>query len=157
IISSGPDRHGSFFGVQWFRSPSAPRSAGRPLSEPRMATTLAPTTEPIPGYRLIERLGRGGVGEGWKCEGPRRLLKAIKLVYGNLEESGAGDNKAAEQEKKALERIKQIRHPFLLSLERYDVVDGQLMIVMELADRSLWDRFRECRSGGLPGIPRDEL
>jgi eukaryotic-like serine/threonine-protein kinase len=23
--------------------------------------------------------------------------------------------------------------------------------------RTLWDRFRECRSQGLPGIPRDEL
>ena len=31
------------------------------------------------------------------------------------------------------------------------------MIVMELADCNLWDRFRECRAKGLPGIPRDEL
>ena len=31
------------------------------------------------------------------------------------------------------------------------------MIVMELADRNLWDRFEECRKQGLPGIPRDEL
>jgi hypothetical protein len=31
------------------------------------------------------------------------------------------------------------------------------MIVMELADRNLWDRFKECRARGLPGIPRDEL
>src|SRR5262249_19255777 len=29
--------------------------------------------------------------------------------------------------------------------------------VTELADCSLWDRFKECRAGGLPGIPRDEL
>ena len=28
---------------------------------------------------------------------------------------------------------------------------------MELADRNLFDRFRECRSQGLPGIPREEL
>jgi len=28
---------------------------------------------------------------------------------------------------------------------------------MELADRNLWDRFKEARSQGLPGIPRDEL
>ena len=28
---------------------------------------------------------------------------------------------------------------------------------MELADRNLWDRFKECRSPGLPGIPREEL
>ena len=31
------------------------------------------------------------------------------------------------------------------------------MIVMELADCNLWDRFRECRAKGLIGIPRDEL
>ena len=30
-------------------------------------------------------------------------------------------------------------------------------MVMELADRQLLDRFRECRACGLPGIPRDEL
>src|SRR3954452_23065401 len=111
---------------------------------------------PLKGYRLIERLGRGGFGEVWKCEAPGGILKAIKLVYGNLDETG-DSGKAAEQEKKSLERIKQIRHPFLLSLERYDVIDGQLIIVMELADRSLWDRFRDCRTENLVGIPREEL
>jgi serine/threonine protein kinase len=121
-----------------------------------MTALLTNRTEPIPGYRLIERLGRGGFGEVWKCEAPGGFLKAIKLVYGNLDVAGE-DGKAAEQEKKSLERIKQIRHPFLLSLERYDVIDGQLMIVMELADRSLWDRFRDCRTDNLPGIPREEL
>src|SRR4051812_37836182 len=49
------------------------------------------------------------------------------------------------------------RHPYILSLERFDITDGQLMIVMELADRSLWDRFRECQARGLVGIPREEL
>src|SRR5207249_6824499 len=43
------------------------------------------------------------------------------------------------------------------SLEQIKVVDGRLMIVMELADRNLWDRFRECREQGLEGIPRVEL
>src|SRR5262249_20765415 len=53
--------------------------------------------------------------------------------------------------------VKTVRHPYILSLERYDIIDGQLLIVMELADRNLWDRFKECRAQGLPGIPRDEL
>src|SRR5947209_15922874 len=121
-----------------------------------MAATLTPQAEPIPGYRLIQRLGRGGFGEVWECEAPGGFRKAIKLVYGSLDDAGE-EGKGAEQEKKALERIKQIRHPFLLSLERFDSIDGQLRIVMELADRSLWDRFRECRNNGMPGIPRDEL
>jgi hypothetical protein len=121
-----------------------------------MAVRIERHAEPIPGYRLLERLGGGGFGEVWKCEAPGGLLKAIKFVYGDL--SHAGDDGArAEQELKALSRVKSVRHPYILSLERYEVIDGQLLIVMELADRNLWDRFKECRSRGLPGIPRDEL
>jgi len=120
-----------------------------------MSVAARPNLEPIAGYRLIERLGRGGFGEVWKAEAPGGLQKAIKFVYGDL--SATGDGEPAEQELKSLERVKSIRHPFILSLERYDIVDGQLLIVMELADRNLWDRFRECRAAGLPGVPREEL
>jgi serine/threonine protein kinase len=113
-------------------------------------------TEPIPGYRLIERLGRGGYGEVWKAEAPGGIFKAIKFVYGDLDSTNE-DAKGAEQELKALNRVKTIRHPYILSIERFDVVEGQLLIVMELADRNLWDRFKECKDSGLPGIPREEL
>jgi hypothetical protein len=50
-----------------------------------------------------------------------------------------------------------VRHPFLLSLERFDLVAGQLIIVTELADQDALARFRECRKQSLPGIPREEL
>lgn len=115
--------------------------------------------EPIPGYRLIERIGGGGFGEVWKAEAPGGLLKAIKFVFGDLKSQGEddADGHRAIQELKALERVKTVRHPYILSLERYDIVNGQLMIVMELADKNLWDRFRECRAQNLPGIPREEL
>jgi serine/threonine protein kinase len=121
-----------------------------------MAVRIESAAEPVPGYRLIERLGGGGFGEVWKCEAPGGLHKAIKFVFGDLK--SAGDNgHRAEQELKALSRVKTVRHPFILSLERYDIIDGQLIIIMELADRNLWDRFKECRARGLPGIPREEL
>src|SRR6266516_3230868 len=121
-----------------------------------MSFSREQNAEPLPGYRLIEPLGNGGFGEVWKAEAPGGLFKAIKFVYGDLDGIG-DDNKAAAQELKALNRVKSIRHPFLLSIERFDIVEGQLMIVMELADRNLWDRFQECRAQGLPGVPRDEL
>ncbi|HEY1188933.1 MAG TPA: serine/threonine-protein kinase, partial [Gemmata sp.] len=111
---------------------------------------------PLNGYRLLERLGRGGFGEVWKIEAPGGMLKAAKFVFGDLDAMD-DDSRPAEQELKALERVKLIRHPYILTLEQFRVIDGQLIIVMELADRNLWDRFRECRSQGLPGIPRDEL
>src|SRR5947209_7389630 len=121
-----------------------------------MAVRIEKQAEPIPGYRLIERLGGGGFGEVWKAEAPGGLHKAIKFVFGDLKSAGE-DGQRAEQELKALSRVKTVRHPYILSLERYDIIDGQLLIVMELADRNLWDRYKECRAQGLPGIPREEL
>jgi serine/threonine protein kinase len=125
-----------------------------------MPVRIEPNAEPIPGYRLIERLGVGGFGEVWKCEVPGGLYKAIKIVHGELgdaEAIGGDEDSRADQELKALKRVKTVHHPYILSLERYDIIGGQLMIVMELADRTLWDRFKECRSQALPGIPRQEL
>ena len=116
--------------------------------------SLHANMEPIPGYRLISRLGRGGCGEVWKAEAPGGIPKAIKFVEGDLNGFEPG---AAQQEQKSLHRVKSIRHPFVLSIERFDVVDGQLVIVMELADKNLHDRFAECQARGLPGIPREEL
>src|SRR5262249_13881406 len=95
--------------------------------------------------------------EVWKAEAPGGLFKAIKFVYGDLQAADDDDGARAEQEPKALSRVKTVRHPFILSLERYDIIEGQLLIVMELADRNLWDRYREVRSQGQEGIPREEL
>jgi serine/threonine protein kinase len=120
----------------------------------RTYTKLA-GSQPLPGYTLISPLGRGGFGEVWKCEAPGGLHKAIKFVSSEAED-GRGEERFG-QELAAFEQIKAIRHPFLLTLERVEQVGHELVMVMELADRQLQDRFRECRNCGLPGIPREEL
>ena len=119
-----------------------------------MALRIDANAEPIPGYRLIERLGSGGFGDVWKAEAPGGLLKAIKVIHGDLRSVDVEGARQATQELRALKRVQSVRHPYLLSLERYDIIEGKLLIVMELADCNLWDRFRECRTQSLPGIPR---
>jgi len=110
--------------------------------------------EPLPGYVLLEPLGKGGFGEVWKCEAPGGMHKAIKFVINSAD---GGNSNSLEVEYEAFQHIKKIRHPFLLTLERVELIGTELIMVMELADQQLQDRFRSYTSQGYPGIPREEL
>ena len=110
---------------------------------------LKPGAEPVAGYTLIERLGKGGFGEVWKANGPGGFQVALKFVL-------LGEN-VGDVELRALEVIKGIRHPHLLGTFGSWQVDGQLIIAMELADKTLLDRFREAVGQGFEGIPAPEI
>jgi serine/threonine protein kinase len=110
---------------------------------------LAAGMEPVAGYRLMSRLGQGGFGEVWKATGPGGFAVALKFVR------LAG--KAGTVEKHALEVIKDIRHANLLATFGAWQQNGFLVIAMELADRTLFDRFEETKAQNLSGIPGLEL
>jgi serine/threonine protein kinase len=150
--SSSPETSPSRLSVLALPMPPAPSADSDIQERPYLKK---PGLEPLPGYILIEPLGRGGFGEVWKCEAPGGLHKAIKFVHGDPDEPDGGEQ--FRQEFEAFQQIKLIRHPFLLTLERVELIEGTLVMVMELADRQLQDRVRECQRGGAPGIPRNEL
>ena len=118
---------------------------------PLRASSIQAGFEPIPGYVLRNKLGAGGYGEVWLADAPGGLKKAIKFVHGNI------DGNRASSELKSLQRVRQVNHPFILSLERIEVIDGQLIIVTELAQGSLHDRYVEFRQKGFVGIARERL
>src|SRR5205823_1486994 len=105
-------------GTRWGRE-SAPfrlyhdsGEGGGPVAEPSTggdvpSLVLVPGAEPLPGYRLLDPLGKGGYGEVWKAEGPGGVHVALKFVR-LLEPAGP-------IEQRALGVIKRIRHPHLLT------------------------------------------
>ena len=84
------------------------------------------------GYRLFERLGKGGSGEVRRAEAPGGVEVAIKIIRRN-----SGEHLMADREQEALELIKGLRHPFLLQTQAYWSLEDSLVIVMELADATL--------------------
>ena len=103
------------------------------------------------GYSLQARIGKGSQTEIWRAQSHGGSMRAIKLIW------GLSDEKSTRLQIDQLNRLKELRHPFLLPLECVELVDDCLVLVTQLADKSLSDRFRECVGQGLPGIPRDEL
>ena len=103
-------------------------------------------------YDFVRVLGQGVFGEVWlarkKTSG---IEKAIKVV------TQPADKDAAKRERRSLELIKNLRHPYLLSTEDFWVKDNRLHIVMELAECTLRNRMEKCQEKGLPGIPGGEL
>lgn len=64
--------------------------------------------EPVPGYKLVRFLGRGGFGQVWAASSPGGVLVAMKII-------DLGGREGA-REFKALRLMKLIRHPNLTPL-----------------------------------------
>ncbi len=85
------------------------------------------------------------------------LFKAVKFVAGSDETGLHRDVNGAEQELRSFNLIKTIRHPFILSVDRVECIENELVIIMELADKSLHNVLVSWQKAGQPGVPRGEL
>ena len=96
------------------------------------AFSLAKGMEPFPGYRLSQFLGKGGWGSVWKATNPTGKDCALKFLP-------CDHQPIAFQEIRALQAIRSLQHPHLISIEQIWSMPSYLVIAMELAEGSLLD------------------
>src|SRR5205807_4090793 len=84
----------------------------------------------------------------WEATAPDGRPVALKLV--------PWDGGGAE-ELRAAEALRHVRHPHLLPTLGVWHAAGFFVLALELADRTLLDRFHEARAQGSAGIPAAEL
>ena len=86
---------------------------------------------PVKGYVVHRCLGKGAFGEVWEATSAGGIPTALKRVDLN------GNARCGEAELRAMELLKCARHPHLLSIHGFWIVDSTLVIACELADESL--------------------
>jgi serine/threonine-protein kinase len=113
----------------------------------RLGTELKRAQE-LGAYRLVECLGRGGMGEVWRAE--HRLLcrpAAVKLMRPDVRDSGSnGLGELQARFEREAQATASLRSPNTIQLYDFGVAgDGALYYVMELLDgfdlQSLVERF----------------
>jgi serine/threonine protein kinase len=131
---------------------TAPPIGERPAVAPGAATAGSSQVLSVVGeYVMGKRLGAGQFAEVYSGIGPNGIPVAIKRLIHPM------DSAAAQRELDSLNKMCELRHPFLLQTHLYAVKNERLYVVMELADGTLSARARECKAQGAENMPREEL
>src|SRR3954468_13106161 len=92
-----------------------------------------PGATPGHGFVLVRRIGSGGFGEVWEANAPGGFRVALKFVR-------LGDQ-VGTIESGSLELLKDLRHPNVVATFSAWVERNNLVVAMELAECTLWDRL----------------
>src|ERR1700757_5020028 len=98
---------------------------------------LAAYGEPVEGtpfgrYRLIELLGRGGMGEVWRAQdtATNNRTVAIKLLPPHL----ASDETFVRRFRREADAAARLNNPYIIPIHNYGEIDGRLYVDMRLIE-----------------------
>ena len=127
----------------------AARALARDQSKDEQETGDSPIGQTISHYRVIGKLGAGGMGVVYEAEDIRLKRRvALKFLPDNL----ARDPTALQRFKREAHAASSLNHPGICTIYEVEEQDGQPVIVMELLEgKSLKERI------GKGPLPADEL